>query len=264
MKNSSLLLIVICNLGIVFLGLNSISKSDIMTKQITALNKDLNKTKKNLLNEKQNVEKIKKQYTDIESLKNKVQQELKLKKKEATELAMQLAKEKQKRRDLERKLKLAEKKVSVLKTKINTEKEQKEKLKQRLDKMASRLEQDTENKQALISKLNSTTKERNELKKQLKRMEDAVGHYSLEEVIVSEQKQYAGIILNTNRKYKFCIVSIGKNENITPGIELIVHRGSKLIGKVKIERVFAQMSSARILSESNNEKIKIEDGIRKF
>ncbi len=264
MKHLSLFLVIICNIGIAYFGLNSISRTDLMTKQMAMLSNDLDKTKQNLLNEKQNVEKIKEQYTDIETLKNKVQEELKAKKKEATALAMQLAKEKQKRRNLEKKLKLAEKKVTTLKTQINTEREKKENFKKRLDKMANRLEKDSETNQSLLAKLNSTTKERNDLKKQLKRMEDAIGHYSLEEVTVSEQKRYAGIVLNTNRRHKFCIVSIGRNEDITPGIELIVHRGSKLIGRVKIERVFAQMSSAKILSETDREEIKIEDGIRKF
>jgi hypothetical protein len=71
-------------------------------------------------------------------------------------------------------------------------------------------------------------------------------------------------VLNVNRKFGFCIVSIGKDDGIVPGIELVVHRGSKLIGKIVVERVFDRMSSAKVVSVSENENIQVEDHVRKF
>ena len=107
--------------------------------------------------------------------------------------------------------------------------------------------------------------ERDHLQTELKVLKDKdTPNLTLEEITVSEEKSYVGVVLNVNEKFNFCVVSIGKGDGIVPGIELIVHRGRELVGRVKIERVFDRMSAAKVVSLENNQAIQMEDQVRKF
>ncbi|MBN2145540.1 MAG: hypothetical protein JW774_13075 [Candidatus Aureabacteria bacterium] len=264
MRYFFLFMILIFNVGMTFLGIKNLSTRDEYETEIQKLNTRIKEQSTALEKGEKQVQEIRKKIEEINQVKEKMQEELKKKKKEAEDLAKELVSEKQKRKELEKKLLNAEKEVARLKVEVQREKEEKTKLQERLERMANRLEKSESDKGSLLSRLNTVMRERDTVKNKLDKMDAASPKFTLAEITVSEKKQYAGIILNVNEKYNFCIVSIGKNEGIVPGIELIVHRGSSLIGKIIIERVFDRMSSAKILSTSAQETIRVEDSVRKF
>ncbi len=264
MKNTIIVVIIIFNLCIVAVGLKNLVNSDYLKSMVNTLQTDLKNQKDALVKEQNNSRELQGKFTELETVKKKVQQELEQKKTEAGDLAKELAQEKLKRKNLEKQLQTAEKEISTLKLQVKEEKDKSQDLEKRLERMANRLEKQEDDKQSILTRLDSATKEREELQNQLKKMSEQDVKYSLSEITVSEQKVYSGIVLNINEKFNFCIISIGKNEEIVPGITLIVHRGSKLIGKVVVEKVFDKMSSAKIASLSENEMIQIEDSVRKF
>jgi len=264
MKNIVFIMIIVINLALIYFGLRTVVTSNHLLTRNTQLETDLKEKDKAYQEEKKLLEAARKQYQDLETLQTKVQEELTQKKEEASELARQLAKEKQRRKTLERKLKKAEKRITSLQSEIDREKDKSQKLEERLERMATRLEKQDSDKQSLLSRLDNVIKERDAIQQQLKHMEERSPHYSLAEITVSEQKQYAGLVLNINEKFNFCIVSIGKSDGIVPGIELVVYRGTQLIGKIAVEKIFDKMSSAKIVSLSENASIQIEDRVRKF
>jgi hypothetical protein len=264
MRYFFLLLILIFNLGMMFLGIKNLSTRSEYETQLQKLNTDIQMKSDALETEKARALEITKKMEEINQVKTQVLEELKTKKREADDLAKELIGEKQKRKELEKKLMNAEKEVERLKVEVQREKEEKTKLQERLERMANRLERSESDKGSLLSRLNTVMKERDTVKNKLEKIDSSYPKFTLAEITVSERKQYSGIILNVNEKYNFCIVSIGKNEGIVPGVELIVHRGPTLIGKIIIERVFDRMSSAKILSATAQESIRTEDSVRKF
>ena len=264
MKNFILVVVLLLNIGMIFFGMKSLVASDGFSVKISMMQNDLKAKESSLLAERKNLEELQKKFNDLETVKVQVQKELTSKKEEAADLARQLAREKHTRVDLERKLKNAETQIHQLEGQVQQEKDKNKQLEERLQRMADRLEKQEGDKEALLSRLNSSIKERDTLKDQLQKMDSNTQKYTLAEITVSEQKKYSGLILNVNDKYNFCIVSIGKSDGIVSGIELVVHRGSALIGKIVVEKVFDRMSSAKIISLSENQTIQVEDKVRKF
>lgn len=210
-------------------------------------------------------QKTKDEFESIVTLKKQVEEELEEKKNEANELARELALEQQKRKDLERKLKIAEQKVKTLEKEVTEEKEKNKALTQRLERMANRLEQQEHDKTSLLNRLNTVISERDSIQGELEKIkEKSKTQVTLEDIHVAEEKQFAGLVLNVNEKFGFCIISIGQTEGIVPGIELIAYRGSQLVAKLKVDRVFEKMSSAKIVSLQGQETLQIEDLVRKF
>lgn len=257
-------LIILCNFAIIFFGLKNTISTDFLSNEVSKLQTSFDKTSNELKESKNKLEEAERNFANLETLQEKVKIELKEKIDEASNLAVELAKEKQKRVQLERKLQQAEQTIQSLKREVDIEKEKSKNLEERLERMASRLETESSDKQTLLDRLNNSLKERDSLKGELEKITKQTPQYSLAEITVSEQKQYAGIILNINQNLNFCIISIGKKEGILPGIELVVYRESQLVGKIKVDRVFDKMSSANITSVNENEELKVEDRVRKF
>lgn len=264
MKNFILMIVVLMNCFMIFCALKNFTSSYVLTSRVDQLKTEINVKESGLKLEKQRADEFEKKFNEIEIIRLEVQKELKEKRSEASNLAKQLAKEKQKRKELERKLKKAEKKIKSLKDEVKKEKSKNQNLEGQIERMAKRLEMQEGDKQSLLNRLDGLKNERDTIKNKLKKLDANQPAYSLEEITVSEQKQYAGIVLNVNQKFNFCIVSIGKSDGIVTGIELIAHRGTSLIGKLKIERVYDKMSAAKIVSLSSTETIQVEDRVRKF
>jgi chromosome segregation protein len=236
-----------------------------LTAQVSGLHQKLDLKTKEFEKEKTLFSEMNKKFEDLKILKEKVFFELETKKKEAAELSRQLSEEKQKRKDLERKLSQAEKQVYDLQEEAKQVQESTQGMKERLERMANRFERTESEKTALLERLKQTSQERDQLQKELKELQNKDRpDVTLEAITISEEKSYAGLVLNVNEKFNFCMVSIGKEDGIVSGIELIVHRGRELVGRIKIERVFNRMSSAKILSLGNNQNVQVEDQVRKF
>jgi hypothetical protein len=55
------------------------------------------------------------------------------------------------------------------------------------------------------------------------------------------------------------VLSVGQDQKIQEGFEFMIFRGEKIIGKVRVHKVFENLAGARILSTAPNETILPQD-----
>lgn len=76
----------------------------------------------------------------------------------------------------------------------------------------------------------------------------------LEKIVVKAGEQkLRGSILIVNDQFGFVIINLGKNTGVEPGTILNVIRDKQIVGKVEIENVYDDMSSAVVLPEGGAE-----------
>ena len=66
----------------------------------------------------------------------------------------------------------------------------------------------------------------------------------------------SGQVMVVNREYDFIVMNLGKNNGLSVGQEFQIVRGNEVLGKVKIEKVYDELSAAAILPESRKESIR--------
>ena len=71
-----------------------------------------------------------------------------------------------------------------------------------------------------------------------------------------------GQIVVVNREYDFVVMNLGKNHGLNIGQEFQIVRNNQVLGKVKVEKVYDELSAAAILPESQKENIQEGDAIR--
>jgi predicted RNase H-like nuclease (RuvC/YqgF family) len=71
-----------------------------------------------------------------------------------------------------------------------------------------------------------------------------------------------GQVLVVNREYDFIVMNIGKNQGLQIGQEFQIVRGAEVLGRVKIEKIYDELSAAAILPESNKAAIREGDLVK--
>ena len=71
-----------------------------------------------------------------------------------------------------------------------------------------------------------------------------------------------GQVVVINREYDFVVMNMGKNRGLSVGQEFQVVRGSEVLGKVKVEKVYDELSAAAILPESQKNNIREGDSVK--
>lgn len=71
-----------------------------------------------------------------------------------------------------------------------------------------------------------------------------------------------GHVLVVNREYDFIVVNLGRNQGLSIGQEFQVVRGQEVLGHVKIEKIYDELSAAAILPNSNKDAIREGDSVR--
>ena len=71
-----------------------------------------------------------------------------------------------------------------------------------------------------------------------------------------------GQVVVVNREYDFIVVNLGKNQGLSVGQEFQVVRGDEVLGRVKVEKVYDELSAAAILPDSKKESIREGDLIK--
>ncbi len=71
-----------------------------------------------------------------------------------------------------------------------------------------------------------------------------------------------GQVVVVNREYDFVVMNLGKNQGLSVGQEFQIMRGNDVLGKVKVEKVYDQLSAAAILPESRKDSIREGDLVR--
>ena len=71
-----------------------------------------------------------------------------------------------------------------------------------------------------------------------------------------------GQVVVVNREYDFVVVNMGRNRGLSIGQEFKIIRGEEVLGKVKVEKVYDELSAAAILPESQKNNIREGDSVR--
>ena len=71
-----------------------------------------------------------------------------------------------------------------------------------------------------------------------------------------------GQVVVVNREYDFIVMNLGKNHGLSVGQEFQIVRGTQVLGKVKVEKVYDELSAAAILPESQKNNIREGDAVR--
>jgi hypothetical protein len=68
-----------------------------------------------------------------------------------------------------------------------------------------------------------------------------------------------GQVIVVNREYDFIVVNLGSSHGLVLGQEFQIVRGEQVLGRVKVEKIYDELSAATILPESNEEAIREGD-----
>jgi predicted RNase H-like nuclease (RuvC/YqgF family) len=71
-----------------------------------------------------------------------------------------------------------------------------------------------------------------------------------------------GQVVVINREYDFIVMNLGKNQGLTVGQEFDVVRGEEILGRVKVEKVYDELSAAAILPDSRKDQIREGDTVK--
>lgn len=71
-----------------------------------------------------------------------------------------------------------------------------------------------------------------------------------------------GQVLVINREYDFIVVSLGRNQGLGIGQELQIIRGQDILGRVKVEKLYDELSAAAILPGTKEDAIREGDVVR--
>ncbi len=72
----------------------------------------------------------------------------------------------------------------------------------------------------------------------------------------------SGQIVVVNKEYDFIVMNLGKSQGLSIGQEFQVVRGDQVLGKVKVEKVYDELSAAAILPESKKDSIHEGDTVK--
>jgi predicted RNase H-like nuclease (RuvC/YqgF family) len=79
--------------------------------------------------------------------------------------------------------------------------------------------------------------------------------------LISSGAGLQGQVLVVNRDYDFIVMNLGRNHGLNIGQEFQVIRGSDVLARVKVEKVYDELSAAAILPDSNKEAIREGDAV---
>jgi len=71
-----------------------------------------------------------------------------------------------------------------------------------------------------------------------------------------------GQVVVVNREYDFIVMNLGKRQGLALGQEFQIVRGQQVLGRVKVEKVYDELSAAAILPESNKDAIREGDLVK--
>ena len=158
-----------------------------------------------------------------------------------------------------------------------------------ISRLKTDLEQATDTQKDLSAQLAQLQTERDEIKQRLLGLEQAKGELEsqvsalstgeptveLDKVRVTSEGEGTGPsaaaapggsengqIIVVNRDYDFVVMNLGKNQGLSIGQEFQIVRGEVVLGKVKVEKVYEELSAAAILPESDKSSIREGDAVK--
>lgn len=117
----------------------------------------------------------------------------------------------------------------------------------------------------LRKELEEVRREKRELEREIaERTGNIQGAVNVGHVRITTGRRFSGKVLVVNRKYDFVVIDIGKEQGLETGEVLIVHRGSKFIGKAQVVKVYEKMAAADLVMDWMQEDVQVSDGVKKF
>lgn len=71
-----------------------------------------------------------------------------------------------------------------------------------------------------------------------------------------------GQVVVINREFDFIVMNLGRNHGLAVGQEFQIVRGSEVLGRAKVEKVYDELSAAALLPESKKNAIREGDVVR--
>lgn len=152
---------------------------------------------------------------------------------------------------------------------------------QEIDRLTKELAQSQDAAKGVTDKLSQIQAQRDAMKQQIAELESKVMELSdanqpmieLEKVLVTDSQGLTalgspraaapdGEVVVVNREYDFIVMNLGRNHGLSVGQEFQVVRGDQILGRVKVEKVYDELSAAAILPESQKESIREGDNVR--
>lgn len=185
-----------------------------------------------------------KELNEMTQLKDEVELKAEELKKEAEKLSQDLENEKKERQLVLTKVEEREKKVKELSIALEENKTEIEEL---MEAIASFKSQNEE----LTSQLSQIKLAKLTLEDKILTGGSMAGAVvELEKIIVKKSDEnIKGKVLVVNKEFNFVILDLGWGSGVEAGTILDVKRGTELLGKVEVENVYDDMSSAVILSQ---------------
>lgn len=81
-------------------------------------------------------------------------------------------------------------------------------------------------------------------------------------VTATSQLASTGQVVVVNREYDFIVMNLGRTHGLNVGQEFQVVRGDDVLGRVKVEKVYDELSAATILPESRKDQIREGDTVK--
>jgi len=162
---------------------------------------------------------------------------------------------------------------------------------QQMGQLKQSLEQAQQQAQAATSQVAALEQERSTLKDQLAQLEDSKSQLEtrlndmaqpaveLGKVVVNGDQAAAapspvlpapstkavtldGQVVVVNREYDFIVMNLGRNHGLSVGQEFQIVRDNQVLGHVKVEKVYDELSAAAILPDSQKSSIREGDAVR--
>jgi predicted RNase H-like nuclease (RuvC/YqgF family) len=152
---------------------------------------------------------------------------------------------------------------------------------QEIERLTKDLAQSQDATTGMTSKLTQLQTERDAMAQQITELESKVMELSdanqptieLEKILVTDSQGLTAIgspsaaapdgeVVVVNREYDFIVMNLGRNHGLSVGQEFQVMRGDQVLGRVKVEKVYDELSAATILPESQKESIREGDNVR--
>jgi len=79
-----------------------------------------------------------------------------------------------------------------------------------------------------------------------------------ERIAAAVPRGLSGHVVVVNRPWNFVVIDLGSRDGLVPNVELLVHRGARLVGKVRVSSVRERFSVAEIVRDW--ERLPLQEG----
>ncbi|MBI4353609.1 MAG: hypothetical protein HY595_00085 [Candidatus Omnitrophica bacterium] len=207
---------------------------------------------------------LQEQLTEVTSAKVQLEGELTQARADLDQLAQQLADEQHAKDELAKAVEGRQQEIDRLSKDLEQVRTERTQLTQRIAQL-------TERQKSLEVELNQIETAKAELEDKVVELSQDQPTVELEKVVVTDggvggssasSGGTAGQVVVVNREYDFVVMNLGKNHGLSLGQEFQVIRDNQILGRVKVEKIYDELSAAAILPQSKKESIREGDSVR--